>query len=154
MDALSFETVVTAPQPAGEYVEFEDSTSSKLLRPVVAALTASVLASWSAGATARDERPTGMLWHNSYTLDYRSGVQVSPLDGRKPFAITDRSEIDVAVWPDGRQIVVTRSRMRPRQTSVIVMESATGKAIHHGQVPGYLRDVEPSPTDRRLAKVR
>jgi hypothetical protein len=121
---------------------------------LVAALTASMLASGAASAVAREDEPTGMPWHNNYTLDRRSGVQVSPLDGRKPFAITDRSEIDVAVWPDGRQIVVTGSQMRPRQTSVIVMESATGKAIQHGQVPGYQRDVEPSPADRRLAKVR
>ncbi|MGM9482113.1 hypothetical protein ACS5PN_13075 [Roseateles sp. NT4] len=114
----------------------------------------SLLAFWGGAAFARDDRPAGMLWHDSYTLDYHRGVQASPLDGRPSVAITNNKDMDIAVWPDGRQVAATRYDARDRTTTFVVMNPATGKAVYSGTLDGHVSDLSPSPTDRRLAKAR
>lgn len=104
-------------------------------------------------APASAGRPTGLLWHNSYTLDHVTGVQVSPLGGGKPIQVTNDREMDVAVWPDGRQFVVTKANIYRGITSIVGM-TPDGRVVFTGDAPGYLRDLVPSPVDRRLAKVR
>lgn len=106
-------------------------------------------AAWAASA------PTGMLWHNSFFLGAKlgRGVYVSPLNGGAPIEILRRSEMDVAVWPDGRQFMVTHYDVYQGVTDLVVMNPA-GAALYQGQLGGYVRDVSPSPTDRRLALVR
>lgn len=124
--------------------------AKNLLRPAPVALAAL----WLAGAAhAAGETPTGMLWHNSYILDHHSGVQVSPLAGGKPIDITHSKDMDVAAWPDGRQFIVTKPDVYRRITSYVVM-TPDGKTVFSGDAGGYVRDVVPSPVDRRLAKVR
>lgn len=97
--------------------------------------------------------PTGLIWHNSFLLDHHRGVQVSPLDGGKPVALTNDREMDVAVWPDGRQFIVTKANIYRRITSFVAM-TPDARVVFSGDAPGYLRGLVPSPVDRRLAKVR
>jgi dipeptidyl aminopeptidase/acylaminoacyl peptidase len=116
----------------------------------LAALPALLLATTAHAAGAS---PTGLLWHNSYILDHHSGVQVSSLAGGKPVDLTNSKEMDVAVWPDGRQFIVTKPDIYRRITSFVVMTPG-GKAVVSGDVDGYMRGANPSPTDRRLVKVQ
>jgi Tol biopolymer transport system component len=98
--------------------------------------------------------PAGILWHNDFSLDQRRGVQISPLDGAAPSQVTTSSDVDVSVWPDGKQYVITAPDIPRRTTAITVVDRATGNTVYQGQVNGYLRDVAPSPTDKRLARVR
>ncbi|HEY8881037.1 MAG TPA: hypothetical protein VIN03_25925 [Roseateles sp.] len=116
---------------------------------LLACMLALAPTAWAAGA------PTGMLWHNSFFLGAKlgKGFYVSPLNGGAPIEIIRRSEMDVAVWPDGRQFMVTHYDVYQGSTGFVVMNPA-GAALYQGQLDGYVRDVAPSPTDRRLALVR
>lgn len=98
--------------------------------------------------------PTGVLWHNDFSLDLRNGVHLSPLNGDPPSQITNQPDSDVAVWPDGKQYIVPRRDIARDITDITVIDRATGNTVYQGQAAGYLRNVEPSPTDKRLAKVR
>lgn len=109
-----------------------------------------------AGPGRAAEQPQGLIWHNGFLMtNYKlgRGVYVSPLDGGAPIQILDRSEIDVAVWPDGRQFIATRFDLYKGYTALVVMTS-TGAVVHQGQMDGYVRDVQPSPVNRSLALVR
>lgn len=109
-----------------------------------------------AGASQAADRPQGLLWHNGFLMTNHKlgrGVHVSPLDGGAPIQILDRSEIDVAVWPDGRQLVATRFDLYKGFTDLVVMSPAA-HVVYQGRMNGYVRDVLPSPADRRLALVR
>lgn len=128
------------------------TTSPRAWRTALA-LLAALPALLAGPARAAGAPPTGLLWHNSYILDHHSGVQVSALAGGKPVEITNSKDMDVSAWPDGRQFIVTKPDIYRRITSFVVM-TPDGKAVLSGDVDGYVRDVEPSPTDRRLAKVR
>lgn len=98
--------------------------------------------------------PTGVLWHNNFALDLRNGVQLSPLNGDAPTQITNQTDSDIAVWPDGKQYIVTRRDIARGVTDITVIDRTTGNTVYQGQAAGYLRNVEPSPTDKRLVKVR
>jgi hypothetical protein len=102
----------------------------------------------------QQSRPTGLLWHNDFSLDLRNGVQLSPLNGDPPTQITNQTDSDVAVWPDGKQYIVTRRDIARGVTDITVFDRASGNTVYQGQAAGYLRNVEPSPTDKRLVKVR
>lgn len=128
------------------------TTSPRAWRTALA-LLAALLALLAGPARAAGAPPTGLLWHNSYILDHHRGVQVSALAGGKPVEITNSKDMDVSAWPDGRQFIVTKPDIYRRITSFVVL-TPDGKAVLSGDVDGYVRDVEPSPTDRRLAKVR
>lgn len=99
------------------------------------------------------ESPTGLLWHNNYSLDLQAGVQVSPLDGSKPIVITPQSDMDVSVWPDGRVVAVTKPDVYKRITSLVVMEVATARPLHNLVLDGYVRELAPSPESRQLVKL-
>jgi dipeptidyl aminopeptidase/acylaminoacyl peptidase len=129
------------------------TTSPRTWRTTLALLAALPALLLAGPARAAGAPPTGLLWHNSYILDHHRGVQVSALAGGKPVDITNSKEMDVSAWPDGRQFIVTKPDIYRRITSFVVM-TPDGKAVLSGDVGGYVRDVEPSPTDRRLAKVR
>lgn len=105
-------------------------------------------AAWGAGA------PTGLLWHNGFWINAKQGrsVHVSPLDGCAPIQILPGGEMDVAVWPDGQQFVVTRPNIYQHITDFVVMTRG-GAAVYQGRLSGYVRDVVPSPADRRFAKI-
>ena len=113
-------------------------------------LLALVLASRAFAA----ESPGGLLWHNDFALDLHRGVQVSPLDGSPPIAITSRSDMDVAVWPDGRVVAVTKPNVYERITALVVMDVGSGRPLHNLVLDGYVRDLAPSPVSRQLVKLR
>lgn len=110
------------------------------------------LASLSVARAA--DAPSGMLWHNDYALDLHSGVQVSPLDGSAPVHITPQSDMDVAVWPDGRVMAVTKPDVYKRITALVVMDVASGRPLHNLVMEGYVRALAPSPVSRQLVKLR
>lgn len=125
-------------------------------RAGAAAGTAAFLAlalTWASGARAA-EPPTGLLWHNDFSLDLQRGVQVSPLDGSAPITITDRRDMDVAVWPDGKVFAVTQPDVYRGVTALVVMEASSGRTLHRLQMDGYVRDLVPSPASRQLVKLR
>lgn len=98
--------------------------------------------------------PAGILWHNNYALDYRDGVQLAYLDGTLPKQITTRDDVDVNVWPDGTQYVVTDWNVYDDYTEITVIDRASGNTVYQEQVNGYLRDARPSPTNKKLMTVR
>lgn len=106
----------------------------------------------ASGAQAADT-PAGMLWHNDFALDLHRGVQVSPLDGSAPVPITNRGDMDVAVWPDGRVVAVTQRDVYQGVTALVVM-ATSGHALHKLQMDGYVSDLSPSPVSRQLVKLR
>ena len=97
--------------------------------------------------------PTGTLWHDDFALDLRSGVQLASLAGGAPTQITTRSDVDVSVWKDGAQYVVTDWDIRGGATAITVTDLASGSTVYQGKADGYVRNVVPSPTNKRLIKV-
>lgn len=98
--------------------------------------------------------PTGILWHNDYALDYRDGIQLAHLDGSLPAQITVRDDVDVNVWPDGKQYIVTYWDVYDDYTEITVIDRISGNTVYQNQVDGYFRDVVPSPTNKNVIKAR
>lgn len=144
-------TPSSAPSPAPAPVP----TSSA---PVTSAITSSVAPSSepasSLSVSSVAGNVTGVLWHNNYALDYRSGVQLAPLDSRLPAQITTRTDVDVAVWPDGKQYVVTNWDVYDDYTEITVIDRESGNTVYQRTVEGYFRSVSPSPTNKNLVKAR
>lgn len=117
--------------------------------------TSSVAASSiTSASTSSEPGPIGILWHDNYALDYRDGVQLAHLDGSLPTQVTTRNDVSIAVWPDGKQYVVTDWNVYDDYTDITVIDRTTGSTVYQEQVDYYLRDVSPSPTSKSLVKVR
>ena len=97
---------------------------------------------------------TGVLWHNDYALDYRSGIQLAPLNGSLSAQITTRTDVDVSVWPDGKQYVVTNWDVYDDYTEITVIDRESGSTVYQRTVDGYFRNVSPSPTNKNVVKAR
>lgn len=123
------------------------TTSALSSNPISSAQTSSAASSEKIG-------PIGTLWHDNYALDFRSGVQLAHLDGSLPTQVTTSDEASIAVWPDGKQYVVTDWNVYDDYTDITVIDRITGNTVYQEQVDYYLRDVSPSPTSKSLVKVR
>lgn len=133
------------------------TTSALSSNPISSAQTSSESSSASSITSASSSEqigPIGTLWHDNYALDFRNGVQLAHLDGSLPTQVTTSDEASIAVWPDGKQYVVTDWNVYDDYTDITVIDRTTGNTVYQEQVDYYLRDVSPSPTSKSLVKVR
>jgi hypothetical protein len=87
-------------------------------------------------------------------LDYRDGIQLAYLDGSAPAQVTTRDDVNVQVWPDGKQYIVTDWNVYDDYTEITVIDRISGNTVYQEQVDGYLRSVKPSPVNKKLIKAR
>lgn len=134
MDALSFEPVATAPQPTGEYVVFEDSTSSKLLGGKLDSKTWHVVARPTAQAAAAPIPATSDFV--VYVDSLADGVLKGTLDSSSWTRISAFKDGKTSMTPlaSGRQLAVYQE-VDSQNESVTVYDVKTGQSLFAQQVP-------------------
>ena len=79
-------------------------------------------------------------------------MQIASLDGQASIQLTPDT-VALAAWPDGRQYLTTEWNVAGGYTDLTVVDRNQGKTVFAWRIEGYLRGAQPSPTDKRLAKV-